>query len=392
MLIKPLPQLPLVRLTGYINMTDQDSQENEHNLRAEIVRLNKVVEALMNRVERSSSIHSSDFNQFQTTIMLENLVRERTEALEAALSENEKINRALHEAEEKFHRVLDQSLVGIAMIIEERFHYVNHKFADIFAYDVERLLAINIIELISEVDQPKLMEAMRGALNKEFSQINITVNAQRRTGEVIAVEISGSAAIEINGKPALIAVMADITERLRSERAVKVLHEQLQYQAIHDPLTGLYNRLFLNESLDRELLLADRQGYPVSVIMTDLDHFKAINDRYGHQAGDKVLKAFADIMRRHSRASDIDCRYGGEEFFLVLPDTSQETAHQRAEQMRLSLIAQPLVIGESIIPVSASFGVAAYPASGLSCAELIGAADKALYAAKDAGRNRVISA
>lgn len=372
-------------------MTKPNSFDCERDLQAEIVRLNKVVEALMNRVERSSSVHSSDFNQFQTTIMLENLVRERTEALEAALRENEKINRALQAAEEKFHRVLDQSLVGIALIIEERFHYVNPKFADIFAYGFDELLGVNIIELISEADQPMFQATIGKLLKNELSQINITINAHRWDGDIIAVEISGSAAIDINGKPALIVVVADITERLRSERAVKVLNEQLQYQAIHDPLTGLYNRLFLNESLERELLLADRQGYPVSAIMTDLDHFKSINDRYGHQAGDKVLKVFAKIMKQHARSSDLDCRYGGEEFFLVLPDTPQEIAHQRAEQMRLSLIAEPIFIGDMAIPVTASFGVSAYPACGSSCAELIGAADKALYAAKDAGRNRVIS-
>lgn len=373
-------------------MTEQHSPESERDLRGEIVRLNKVVEALMNRVEQSSSIHSSDFNQFQTTIMLENLVRERTEALEAALRENEKINRALHEAEEKFHRVLDQSLVGIAMIIEERFHYVNPKFADIFDYDIGRLLTFEISELICKADQAMVRDAMRGMLNREFDQINITVGGVRRDGGAIAVEISGSAAIEINGKPALIAVMVDVTERLRAEREVRALHEQLQYQAIHDPLTGLYNRLYLNESLERELLLADRQEYVVSVVMCDLDHFKSINDCHGHQAGDAVLKAFADIMKRQSRASDFDCRYGGEEFFLVLPDTPLATAYQRAEQIRLSLVAQPINVDGATIAVTASFGVASYPASGRSCVELIGAADKALYVAKDAGRNRVISA
>lgn len=372
-------------------MIESDARDLESELKSEIVRLNKVVEALMNRVEHSSTQHCSDFDQFQTTIMLESLVRARTKELEAALRENEKINRALQEAEEKFHRVLDQSLVGITMIIEDRFHYVNPKFAEIFDYEVDQLLTMGMMELISDADQPALREVMQNALNKDRSTVSLIANAVRRNGELITVEVSGSQAIDIGGKPALIAVLADISERLQSERQVKALHEQLQYQAIHDPLTGLYNRLFLNENLERELLLAERQGYQVSVVMSDLDHFKMINDCYGHQAGDAVLKVFADIMKRHARASDLDCRYGGEEFFLVLPDTSQQTASERAELLRSALVAQPVVVADRTIAVTASFGVATYPANGLSSAALIGAADKALYAAKDAGRNRVMS-
>ncbi|WP_415878744.1 GGDEF domain-containing protein [Methylomonas sp. TEB] len=373
-------------------MIDTDALDIESELRAEIVRLNKVVEALMNRVEHSATQHYSDFDQFQTTIMLENLVRARTKELDAALRENEKINRALQEAEEKFHRVLDQSLVGIAMIIDDRFHYVNPKFAAIFDYPVDELMTMDIMELVSDADELTVRAAMQKALNQELAKINFVANAVRRNGQMITVEVSVSPAIDIGGKPALIAVLADISERLRSERQVQALHEQLQYQAIHDPLTGLYNRLFLNENLERELLLAERQGYEVSVVMSDLDHFKMINDCYGHQAGDAVLKAFADILKRHARASDLDCRYGGEEFFLVLPDTSLQTASERAESIRLALIAQPIAVADIGIHVTASFGVATYPANGLSPVALIGAADKALYLAKDAGRNQVVAA
>ncbi|MDX8126379.1 sensor domain-containing diguanylate cyclase [Methylomonas sp. OY6] len=373
-------------------MIDTDALDIESELRAEIVRLNKVVEALMNRVEHSATQHYSDFDQFQTTIMLENLVRARTKELDAALRENEKINRALQEAEEKFHRVLDQSLVGITMIIDDRFHYVNPKFAAIFDYPVDELMTMDIMELVSDADEPTVRAAMQKALNQELAKINFVANAVRRNGQMITVEVSVSPAIDIGGKPALIAVLADISERLRSERQVQALHEQLQYQAIHDPLTGLYNRLFLNENLERELLLAARQSYEVSVVMSDLDHFKMINDCYGHQAGDAVLKAFADILKRHARASDLDCRYGGEEFFLVLPDTSLQTANERAESIRLALIAQPIAVADISIHVTASFGVATYPANGLSPVALIGAADKALYLAKDAGRNQVVAA
>ena len=123
--------------------------------------------------------------------------------------------------------------------------------------------------------------------------------------------------------------------------------------------------------------------------MGDLDHFKAVNDRYGHLAGDEVLRFFGDLVMRHVRASDIFCRYGGEEFVLVLPDLEGDAAIERAEQMREELALAPVVFGDSQIPMTVSFGVATFPSDGRTGDELIAAADRALYQAKAAGRNRV---
>jgi len=367
----------------------RDAGADEQALRNEIVRLNKIIQVLMNRAERSSSVHSSDFNLFQSAILLEEQVLRRTQELEASLRENEKINRALREAENKFHSVLDQSLVGITMVMDGRFQYANPKFAEIIGYSVDEILQLGPMDITPESDRAYAIEAMRRGLAGELKQIGFVINALRKDDSIITVEISGNAPINISGKPALIAVWADITEKLRAEREVNELQNQLREQAIRDPLTGLYNRLYLNESLERELILAERHGYCVSVVMTDLDHFKAVNDCYGHLAGDVVLRVFAGLMKRHSRSSDINCRYGGEEFFLVLPDMSEEKASERAEQLRAAIAAEPVVFGEAIIPVTASFGVASFPNHGKTGNDLMMAADKALYAAKDAGRNRV---
>jgi diguanylate cyclase (GGDEF)-like protein/PAS domain S-box-containing protein len=367
----------------------RDAGADEQALRNEIVRLNKIIQVLMNRAERSSSVHSSDFNLFQSAILLEEQVLRRTQELEASLRENEKINRALREAENKFHSVLDQSLVGITMVMDGRFQYANPKFAEIIGYSVDEILQLGPMDITPESDRAYAIEAMRRGLAGELKQIGFVINALRKDGSIITVEISGNAPINIGGKSALIAVWADITEKLRAEREVNELQNQLREQAIRDPLTGLYNRLYLNESLERELILAERHGYCVSVVMTDLDHFKAVNDCYGHLAGDEVLRVFAGLMKRHSRGSDINCRYGGEEFFLVLPDMSEEKASERAEQLRAAIAAEPVVFGEAIIPVTASFGVASFPNHGKTGNDLMMAADKALYAAKDAGRNRV---
>ena len=154
-------------------------------------------------------------------------------------------------------------------------------------------------------------------------------------------------------------------------------------------MTGLYNRRYLEESLDRELIRAKREGHCVSLVMADLDHFKAVNDRYGHLAGDEALRLFSTLMMKNSRGSDINCRYGGEEFLMVLPNMDEKTALNRAEQLRRAIADTPAKYGAIDIPITASFGVAVFPQHGQNGDELIGSADKALYVAKKAGRNQV---
>jgi diguanylate cyclase (GGDEF)-like protein len=163
----------------------------------------------------------------------------------------------------------------------------------------------------------------------------------------------------------------------------------MQQRASTDPLTGLYNRYFLEETFRRELAIAERAGHPVGVILRDVDHFKAINDRAGHLAGDEVLRAFGALLKRDTRASDIICRYGGDEFLLVLPGMTGEGAAERAERLRRAVAALPLGEGPPGIGVTATFGVASFPTHGRTFQELIAAADGALYAAKAEGRNRV---
>lgn len=169
------------------------------------------------------------------------------------------------------------------------------------------------------------------------------------------------------------------------------LQETLRSQSIRDPLTGLFNRRYMEESLEREMRRAARGQQPVGIIMVDLDHFKDFNDRHGHGAGDALLQAVGQLLQRSIRAEDIACRYGGEEFTLILPDASLAEARQRAEY--LCDLARRLTFayaGQTLGPVSMSAGVAIFPNHGPTADTVLRAADLALYSAKAEGRNRVV--
>lgn len=170
---------------------------------------------------------------------------------------------------------------------------------------------------------------------------------------------------------------------------ITILEDELREQAIRDPLTGVYNRRFLDETLSNELARAKENDNTLCLIMLDLDHFKDINDFYGHKAGDIMLKGLADKIKHITRGGDLACRYGGDEFIIILPNIPLETAHQRAEQVRQSFENFNASFKNQIISTTASLGVAVYPLHGLTADRLLRSADKALYASKAAGRNRV---
>jgi len=156
-----------------------------------------------------------------------------------------------------------------------------------------------------------------------------------------------------------------------------------------DPLTGLWNRHHFGEQLQRCLDQADRFGHPVSLVLVDIDHFKRVNDTWGHEAGDSVLKQLTRILHDGVRAVDVCVRYGGEEVAMLLAQTDSEHAVEVAERLRAKIAAQPFVHGGAEIPVTASFGVATYPETVKVRDQLFPASDKALYIAKHEGRNRV---
>lgn len=188
----------------------------------------------------------------------------------------------------------------------------------------------------------------------------------------------------------------ELRARLRSGERVLALQAtlletqaMLTQQATHDALTGLWNRVMLHEQLGMELKRAVRSGEPVAVVLADLDHFKQINDRHGHAAGDAVLREASARMRSVLRDHDGISRYGGEEFLVLLPRTGMEAALAVAERIRAAVAAEPVTVGDQSLPVTLSLGLATTSDHPAEVEPLIAAADAALYRAKAAGRNRV---
>jgi diguanylate cyclase (GGDEF)-like protein/PAS domain S-box-containing protein len=182
-----------------------------------------------------------------------------------------------------------------------------------------------------------------------------------------------------------------IGERLSLALANLRLREALRTQSIRDPLTGLFNRRYMEETLERELSRAVRHGTSVSLLMCDLDHFKRFNDTFGHQAGDRLLRSLGEFLTQRTRGQDVTCRYGGEEFAVVLTGASLEDARKRA-QLLCEEVKEIIVqhAGQLLAKVSMSIGVSTFPDHGNTVEELMKAADGALYRAKSDGRDRVV--
>lgn len=183
----------------------------------------------------------------------------------------------------------------------------------------------------------------------------------------------------------------NLAEQISLAFANLMLRETLKYQSVRDPLTNLFNRRYMEEALQRELLRAARDQNPVSVLMADIDHFKQFNDAFGHEAGDILLQDIGSLLSAGIRGGDIACRYGGEEFLLILADTDLQSACERAEKLQEQVRNMHVRHrGEILRRITLSIGVAAFPQHGSSASQIVTAADQALYQAKAAGRDRVV--
>ena len=196
-----------------------------------------------------------------------------------------------------------------------------------------------------------------------------------------------------SARDALLAEREQLVRTLGEQLALSLanirLRATLREQSSRDPLTGLFNRRSLEDALERELRRAAREGYGLGLLLADLDHFKALNDAFGHAAGDSVLREVGHYLLRAVRGADVACRFGGEEFVVLLPKASLDDTRRRAEELRNGFSVQPQDATMRRYPTTMSIGVAAYPLHGTTAEELLHAADRAMYRAKELGRDRV---
>ena len=234
----------------------------------------------------------------------------------------------------------------------------------------------------------------RGVENKStFSEDDVSVLKRFADLAVVALQNArlfeqAQEEIEFRRKTEIELRNANQLLQLQIER-VEILQEQLQELAVRDPLTELYNRRYLQEALELEFAHPERSSRPLAILMMDSDFLKDINDKFGHKAGDDFLVHIAIVIRESIRAGDIACRYGGDEFVVVLSDVTQNTAFERAEKLRKKIASHYIVHRNEKVSISVSIGIAMFPTHGSTWELLLQKADQALYEAKGLGKNRV---
>lgn len=321
-------------------------------------------------------------------------------AIKEDITHRKKIEAELRKSEQRFSALFNQTHDAVFILDLNGQHLAaNQRAAHMLGYRLDEISHLSVNETSGEQEKSKevFKKLMAGETIPLYERL-----FRKKDGTTLPVEINLELVRDADNNPLHIqSVVRDISRRKQDEEAlttaneeltrrvaeIEALQSELREQALHDPLTGLYNRRFLGDALERELTRIKREKGHLSIIAMDIDHFKQVNDRYGHQAGDETLISTANLLRKHLRGSDFICRYGGEEFLLVLPGASPEAAHKRAEEIRKACAES--IIGEEQIKITISLGLATYPEHGQQGEEIIIRADIALYASKHNGRNQV---
>lgn len=307
------------------------------------------------------------------------------------ITERKRAEEALRRSEERFRRMVENAPFGVRLSDETgAIVFTNRRFSEMVHYSLQQIATLPQWRALAYPDakyraeivaqQDRDIEHMKagGPSSSPVREVHVTC------GDGVVRDMEVVATLDDNF---IYWVFNDVTARNRAEQA---LREVLQAEALHDPLTALFNRRYLDQEIEREFARAARAGTPVSVVMADIDRFKPINDSYGHDCGDRVLQSIARVLTAHIRTGDTACRYGGDEFTLVLPETSVDVALKRMQH--ICAMVQDLSIscaGKPVGAVTMSFGIAAYPQHGDTPEAVIKAADGALQRAKREGRNRV---
>ncbi|MGE5374620.1 MAG: diguanylate cyclase [Bacteroidota bacterium] len=276
-------------------------------------------------------------------------------------------------------RVLDANTVAQRTLNKRMDEIVGKKLTEVFKSWPQLLdRYLKALEIHEEIqipgESPRTFELVISPLYNRFNSLEGRV--------IVAHEITEQKWLQNDLQCA-----NDTLKRQLAE--IEELRAKLQEQAIRDPLTNVYNRRYMAEFLDQEITRAKRENYPVSVVIMDMDNFKQFNDHYGHKCGDVVLQSFAGFLLEHTRRSDVVCRYGGEEFVILMPNATLAVSHARVDAWRQAFSEAAIPYEDLRFSTTFSAGVASFPEHGLTGEEILQAADRALYHAKNSGRNRV---
>lgn len=318
------------------------------------------------------------------------------------IAERKQMEHSLRKSESRFRHLFEQTHDAVFIIkLDGGLIAANQRAAEMLGYSVPELMLRSFFTVAAEKDavQELFTRLLAGENIAHFEW-----HFQKKDGALIPIEISLEMVKDEEDRPLHIqAVARDIRERKKAEEALKTANEQLNRRvieverlhaevkelAIRDPLTGMFNRRYLDDTLAREIARAARGRRHLSILIADIDHFKDLNDSYGHQAGDYVLGQLACQIQSLTRRSDFVCRYGGDEILLVLPDTSLAAAQSRAEAIRQLVESVDYLFQEKQLNITISMGIAGFPEHGRNVEEIIARADQAMYCSKQAGRNQV---
>ena len=351
----------------------------------EIVSLKKTNLALMDCAERTTSMQGSDFGLFQTTIMLEDQVSLRTSELEAALRDNQIINRALRKSETRLRIYAEviNSTGDLVLITDTdgKVVEINPAYQRATGRSREDAIGKTFHVPGDDIHPEEFYVELWKQLKAEGSW-NGEIMARRNDGEAFACWALFNAVRDENGKPVhYVCVMRDITRLKQNER-------QLEQLAFHDTLTGLPNRAVFNDRLNVAISGAERQKSLLGVMYIDLDHFKYVNDTLGHAAGDRLLIEVSQRIGRCLRTSDTLARIGGDEFTILLPFLSAESDAMQVAGRIVEAVGKAVQLGDESAIVGASIGISYFPKDGNDAETIQKNADLAMYESKEAGRGQ----